>query len=164
VSAGTEARRQETLTVVSPLPGVVLPLSEVPDPVFAQSLVGDGAAVMPDGDAGVLTAVAPIAGRVVKVMPHAYIVQHASGPAVLVHVGIDTVRLLGEGFTVRAAKGDEVSAGDPMVDVDVALLRSRDLSPCCPVVVLDSKQGTVSVSGAGAVVQAGQPLFSLPQG
>jgi glucose-specific phosphotransferase system IIA component len=159
-----EERTQATLTVASPLPGVVLPLSEVPDPVFAQSLVGDGAAVMPDDDAGVLTAVAPIAGRVVKVMPHAYIVQHASGPAVLVHVGIDTVHLKGEGFTVRAAKGDEVSAGYPMVDVDVALLRARNLSPCCPVVVLDSKQGTVSVSGAGTVVQAGQPLFSLPRG
>lgn len=152
------------LTVASPLPGVVLALSGVPDPVFAQALVGDGAAVLPDEDAGVLTAVAPVDGRVVKVMPHAYIVQHASGPAVLVHVGIDTVHLKGEGFTVRAAKGDEVMAGDPMVDVDVAFLRARGLSPCCPVVVLDSKQGTVSVSGAGDSIQAGQPLFSLPQG
>lgn len=154
---------QETLIVASPLPGVVLPLSEVPDPVFAQALVGDGAAVMPDDDAGVLTAVAPVNGRVIKVMPHAYIVQHASGPAVLVHVGIDTVHLKGEGFTVRAAKGDEVTAGDPMVDVDVAFLRTRELSPCCPVVVLDSKQGTVAVSNAGASIQSGQPLFSLPQ-
>ncbi|MFJ6279718.1 PTS sugar transporter subunit IIA [Arthrobacter subterraneus] len=154
----------EALTVASPLPGVVLPLGEVPDPVFAQALVGDGAAVMPDDDAGVLTAVAPVDGRVIKVMPHAYIVQHASGAAVLVHVGIDTVHLKGEGFTVRAAKGDEVSVGDPMVDVDVAFLRSRELSPCCPVVVLDSKPGTVSVNDAGAGVQAGQPLFTLPQG
>lgn len=155
--------QQEELTVASPLPGVVLAMSEVPDPVFSQSLVGDGAAVMPDDDAGVLTAVAPVDGRVVKVMPHAYIVQHASGPAVLVHVGIDTVHLKGEGFTVRAAKGDEVKTGDPMVDVDVALLRERELSPCCPVVVLDSKQGTVSVLDAGARVDSGQPLFTLPR-
>lgn len=154
----------EALTVASPLPGVVLPLGEVPDPVFAQALVGDGAAVMPDDDAGVLTAVAPVDGRVIKVMPHAYIVQHVSGAAVLVHVGIDTVHLKGEGFMVRAAKGDEVSVGDPMVDVDVAFLRGRELSPCCPVVVLDSKPGTVSVNDAGASVQAGQPLFTLPQG
>lgn len=153
-----------SLTIASPLPGVVLPLNEVPDPVFAQSLVGDGAAVLPDDDAGVLTAVAPFDGRVIKVLPHAYIVQHASGPAVLVHVGIDTVHLKGEGFTVRAAKGDEVRAGEAMVDVDVALLRARGLSPCCPVVVLDSKQGTVPGVDGGARVEAGQTLFSLPQG
>ena len=97
-------------------------------------------------------------------MPHAYIVQHVSGPAVLVHVGIDPVHLNGEGFTVRAAKGDEVQAGDPMVDVDVARLRARELSPCCPVVVLDSKPGTVTVSGAGSEVEAGQLLFTLPRG
>ena len=163
MSTGTEEAQQQALTVASPLPGVVMPMSEVPDPVFSQCLVGDGAAVMPSDDAGVLTAVAPVDGRVVKVMPHAYIVQHASGPAVLVHVGIDTVHLKGEGFTVRAAKGDEVKAGDPMVDVDVAFLRSRELSPCCPVVVLDSKQGTVSEIDAGARIDAGQPLFSLPQ-
>lgn len=155
--------QHEALIVASPLPGVVLAMSEVPDPVFSQSLVGDGAAVMPDDDAGVLTAVAPFEGRVIKVMPHAYIVQHASGSAVLVHVGIDTVHLKGEGFTVRAVKGDEVKAGDPMVDVDVAFLRTRELSPCCPVVVLDSKPGTVSVPDAGARIESGQPLFSLPR-
>ncbi|WP_309123770.1 PTS glucose transporter subunit IIA [Arthrobacter sp.] len=163
MSPEVEEGAQGALTVASPLPGVVLALGEVPDPVFAQALVGDGAAVMPEDDAGVLTAVAPVDGRVVKVMPHAYIVQHASGPAVLVHVGIDTVHLKGEGFTVRAAKGDEVRTGDPMVDVDVAFLRGRELSPCCPVVVLDSKQGTVAVGNPGAYVLAGQPLFSLPR-
>ena len=162
MSYGTEEGGKDTLFVASPLPGVVLAMSEVPDPVFSQSLVGDGAAVQPDDDAGVLTAVAPVDGRVIKVMPHAYIVQHASGTAVLVHVGIDTVHLKGEGFTVRAAKGDEVKTGDPMVDVDVALLRGRELSPCCPVVVLDSKVGKVSVGDPVARVGAGLPLFSLP--
>lgn len=164
MNLGTRESTQNTLTVASPLPGIVLPMNEVPDAVFAQCLVGDGAAVMPDDHAGVLTAVAPVDGRVVKVMPHAYIVQHTSGMAVLVHVGIDTVHLKGEGFTVRAAKGDDVRVGDPMVDVDVAFLRARDLSPCCPVVLLDSKPGTVSVSSAGSSVEAGLPLFSLPQG
>ena len=109
----------QAISVASPLPGRLIPLSEVPDPVFAKGLVGGGAAVIPDDDAGVVTAVAPLDGKVVKVMPHAYIVQHASGPAVLVHVGIDTVGLKGEGFTVIAQKGDQVRAGDPMITVDV---------------------------------------------
>ena len=152
----------EALTVASPLPGVVLPLGEVPDPVFAQALVGDGAAVMPDDGAGVLTAVAPVDGRVIKVMPHAYIVQHASGPAVLVHVGIDTVNLKGEGFSVLAQKGDQVRAGDPMITVDVTLVRSKNLSMCSPVVLLDTAADAVETPESGVRVDAGGHLFNLP--
>ena len=159
--AGTEAHAL-AIGVASPLPGRLIPLSEVPDPVFAKGLVGGGAAVIPDDDAGVVTAVAPLDGKVVKVMPHAYIVQHASGPAVLVHVGIDTVGLKGEGFTVIAQKGDQVRAGDPMITVDVTLVRSRNLSMCSPVVVLDTAADAIEAPLAGGRVEAGAHLFDLP--
>jgi PTS system N-acetylglucosamine-specific IIA component len=152
----------EAISVASPLPGRLIALNEVPDPVFAKGLVGGGAAVVPDDDAGVLTAVAPLDGRVIKVMPHAYIVQHASGPAVLVHVGIDTVGLKGEGFTVFAQKGDQVRAGDPMISVDVALIRSKDLSMCSPVVILDSAADSISPPAPGGRVEAGGHLFNIP--
>jgi PTS system glucose-specific IIA component len=150
------------LRVASPLPGRVIALADVPDAVFASALVGDGVAVVPHDDAAVLTAVAPLAGRVVKIMPHAFIVQHESGPAVLVHVGIDTVHLKGEGFTVHAAKGDVVAVGDAMVGVDVPFIRSKGLDPCCPVVVLDTAAGAVTGTAAGASVAAGGLLFTLP--
>jgi PTS system N-acetylglucosamine-specific IIA component len=150
------------ISVASPLSGRLIPLSEVPDPVFAKGLVGGGAAVIPDDDAGVVTAVAPLDGKVVKVMPHAYIVQHASGPAVLVHVGIDTVGLKGEGFTVIAQKGDQVRAGDPMITVDVSFVRSKDLSMCSPVVVLDSAADAIEAPASGGRVDAGAHLFVLP--
>ncbi|MET3206137.1 UNVERIFIED_ORG: PTS system N-acetylglucosamine-specific IIA component [Arthrobacter sp. UYEF13] len=152
----------QIISVASPLPGRLIPLSEVPDPVFAKGLVGGGAAVIPDDDAGVITAVAPLDGKVVKVMPHAYIVQHASGPAVLVHVGIDTVRLKGEGFTVIAQKGDQVRAGDPMITVDVTLVRSKDLSMCSPVVILDSAADAIEAPASGGRVEASARLFDLP--
>ena len=152
----------EAISVASPLPGRLIPLNEVPDPVFAKGLVGGGAAVIPDDDAGVLTAVAPLDGRVIKVMPHAYIVQHASGPAVLVHVGIDTVGLKGEGFTVLAQKGDQVRAGDPMITVDVGLVRSKDLSMCSPVVILDSAPDSIESPASGGRVETGGHLFNLP--
>ena len=142
--------------------GTSLDVQDVPDPVFAEGLVGGGAAVIPDDDAGVITAVAPLDGKVVKVMPHAYIVQHASGPAVLVHVGIDTVRLKGEGFTVIAQKGDQVRAGDPMITVDVTLVRSKDLSMCSPVVILDSAADAIEAPASGWRVEAGARLFDLP--
>lgn len=159
--ASTEAPTQ-VISVVSPLPGRLIPLNEVPDPVFAKGLVGGGAAVVPDDDAGVLTAVAPLDGRVIKVMPHAYIVHHASGPAVLVHVGIDTVGLKGEGFTVLAQKGDQVRAGDPMITVDVTLVRSKDLSMCSPVVILDSAADAIEPPASGGRVEAGGHLFKIP--
>lgn len=150
------------ISVASPLPGRLIPLNEVPDPVFAKGLVGGGAAVVPDDDAGVITAVAPLDGKVIKVMPHAYIVQHASGPAVLVHVGIDTVGLKGEGFSVLAQKGDQVRAGDPMIRVDVAFVRSKSLSMCSPVVILDSAPDAIEPPASGGRVEAGAYLFSLP--
>lgn len=149
------------LLIASPLTGRAVTLADVPDPVFASGMVGDGLAVLPEDDAGILTAVAPLAGTVVKVMPHAFIVQHASGPAVLVHIGIDTVHLKGEGFTVHAAKGDTVEVGDPMVTVDVPLIRSKGLDPCCPVVVLDTKPGVVDASAAGSSVSSGDALFTV---
>ncbi|WLQ07425.1 PTS sugar transporter subunit IIA [Arthrobacter oryzae] len=165
-TAGTgtaEAGGQATpISVASPLPGWLIPLGEVPDPVFAKGLVGGGAAVIPDDDAGVLTAVAPLDGRVIKVMPHAYIVQHASGPAVLVHVGIDTVGLKGEGFSVLAQKGDHVRAGDPMISVDVSFVRSKNLSMCSPVVILDSAPDAIEPPASGGRVEAGGHLFDLP--
>ena len=161
-TADVETAPVGAISVASPLPGRLIPLSEVPDPVFAKGLVGGGAAVIPDDDAGVLTAVAPLDGRVIKVMPHAYIVQHASGPAVLVHVGIDTVGLKGEGFSVLAQKGDQVRAGDPMISVDVTFVRSKNLSMCSPVVVLDSKPDAVELPASGGRVEAGGHLFNLP--
>ncbi|MGK3958236.1 PTS sugar transporter subunit IIA [Arthrobacter sp. R4] len=162
VNTPEAATESPAISVASPLPGRLIPLSEVPDPVFAKGLVGGGAAVIPDDDAGVVTAVAPLDGKVVKVMPHAYIVQHASGPAVLVHVGIDTVGLKGEGFTVIAQKGDQVRAGDPMITVDVALVRSKDLSMCSPVVILDSAADAIEPPATGGRVEAGAHLFDLP--
>ena len=80
----------------------------------------------------------------------------------LVHVGIDTVRLKGEGFTVIAQKGDQVRAGDPMITVDVTLVRSKDLSMCSPVVILDSAADAIEAPASGGRVEAGARLFDLP--
>ena len=151
-----------SVPVLAPLTGTVLELKDVPDPVFAQALVGPGLAIEPPKDAQHITVTAPVAGAVVKVMPHAFVIMHESGNAVLVHVGIDTVNLKGEGFTVSAAKGDQVKAGDPMVECDVAFIRSRNLSPCCPVVVLDAKADQLTdLHPSGASVTSGDVLFGV---
>jgi sugar PTS system EIIA component len=148
--------------VRAPLAGTVVGLAEVPDPVFAEQLVGAGAAVEPADGAGPTAVRAPIAGTVVKAHPHAFIVRHGSGAAVLVHVGIDTVKLDGEGFDRHVAEGAEVSAGDPVVTFDPTAVRARGLSAITPVVVLDSAPDSVPDLATGRAVGAGDPLYAWP--
>ena len=99
------------MQVLAPVSGTSLAVQDMPDPVFAEQMVGPGVAVEPA--AGPTTVVSPIAGKVLKVMPHAFVVM-GDGVGVLVHLGINTVRLEGEGFEVLAEQGSEVAAGDPV--------------------------------------------------
>jgi sugar PTS system EIIA component len=145
------------LTVAAPVAGAVVALSEVPDPVFAGGLVGPGAAVVPDPGAGPV--LAPIAGELVKVKPHAFVVKSAAGLAVLVHLGIDTVKLAGAGFTLLAVTGQQVAAGEPVVRWDPAAVAAQGLDTTCPVVALDAPATVVEVLAAGRVA-AGDPLFT----
>lgn len=146
-----------SLDVVSPLAGRVVPLHEVPDPVFAGQMVGSGAAVEPALEP--FDVVAPVAGKLVKLLPHAFVVVDAGGRGILTHVGIDTVKLKGDGFTLLAAKGDHVEAGSPVMRVDPAPAVAAGYSLVSPVVVLDSKADTASGVVEGEI-KAGDRLFS----
>ena len=148
----------EELRVLAPLPGRVLPLSEVPDPVFAGAMVGPGAAV--DPPRGPVQAVAPVDGRIVKLHPHAFVVVTASGRGVLVHLGIDTVQLQGEGFRLLAAEGDEVTAGTPLVEWDTAAVEAGGRSPVSPVIALDAPPEAIGDTVTTGRVEAGAKLFS----
>jgi PTS system glucose-specific IIA component len=150
------------LVVTAPLPGTVLPIDQVPDPVFAASMVGAGVGIEPGPDAGLVDVVAPVSGRLLKVHPHAFIVLTPDGRGVLVHVGIDTVKLDGAPFTVHATEGDEVAAGDRVVTVDVVAVRAAGMSPVSPVVVMDAAADTMPPVTAGTRVAAGDVLFTWP--
>lgn len=146
--------------ILSPCPGRVIALADVPDPVFAQEIVGPGVAIEPDG--GRTTVVSPIAGKVLKVHPHAFVVL-GGGVGVLVHLGINTVRLDGAGFEVLVEQGSTVAAGDPMITWDPASIPASsdgtEISTVVPVVLMDHK-GAVSSDLVGKPVAAGEPLFS----
>lgn len=146
--------------VLSPCPGRVIAMADVPDPVFAEEMVGPGVAIEPTS--GPTTVVSPIAGKVLKVMPHAFVVM-GDGVGVLVHLGINTVRLEGEGFEVLAEQGSEVAAGDPMITWDPSALPAtaagQDVSPVVPVVLMDAPRGSVSSDAIGDEVAAGDLLF-----
>lgn len=153
-----------TVSVLAPCPGRVVPLSQTPDPVFSQEMMGPGVSIDPDPDPGTgeVTVVSPIAGTVMVVHPHAFVVMGADKVAVLVHLGIDTVRLEGEGFEVLTAKGATVAAGDPMVRWDPAAIAARHgLSTMVPVVAMERPKGTVRDPDPGATAVAGEVLFTV---
>ncbi|MGN8048375.1 PTS sugar transporter subunit IIA [Curtobacterium sp. 22159] len=146
-------------SVRTPFAGPVVSLADVPDPVFAGQLVGAGVAVDPTGVEGAVTAVAPVDGSIVKLHPHAFALQGAAGTDVLVHVGIDTVKLSGEGFELLAAEGDTVAAGDPVVRFTPSVIQAAGYSPICPVVVLGSAPDSVAQDTVGTTVLEGDALF-----
>jgi PTS system glucose-specific IIA component len=145
--------------VLAPCPGRLVALADTPDPVFASEMVGPGVAI--DPDPGEATVVSPIAGRVVKVHPHAFVVLGADGVGVLVHLGINTVRLEGKGFEVLVSQGATVAAGDPMVRWDPATITGDGISTLVPVVAMDQPKGSVPPPAPGAVTATGDLLFTV---
>ncbi|MDH6228006.1 PTS system glucose-specific IIA component [Streptomyces sp. MJP52] len=145
------------LTVTSPLAGRVIALDTVPDPVFAESMVGPGTAVEPTG--GAVAAVAPIDGVLVSLHPHAFVVVSDDGRGVLVHLRIDTVQLNGEGFEPLLRRGDAVRRGDVVVRWDPGAVKSAGRSPVCPVIALEAMADSLTGLTAGGRVVAGDQLF-----
>ncbi len=144
--------------VGSPIDGDVVGLAGVPDPVFAEAMVGPGTAVDPPRRAA--EAVAPVTGKLVKLHPHAFVVVDPAGHGVLVHLGIDTVQLKGEGFTLLAAEGDEVEAGQPLVRWDPAAVEASGRSPVSPVIALDAPPDALTGVLETGTVAVGDRLFS----
>ena len=148
-------------SVLAPIAGRAVPLQDVPDPVFSAGMVGYGAAI--DPRRGVIDAVAPVSGKLLKLMPHAYIVMTPNNVGVLVHLGLDTVALKGEGFTTHVREGDEVTAGQVVITYDVPSVEANGLNPIVPVVVMDEREpGNVAPSDAvisGADIASGASLF-----
>jgi sugar PTS system EIIA component len=147
------------IRVLSPAAGHSLAVSDIPDPVFARGLVGPGVAI--DPRRGPQTSVAPIAGTLAKLHPHAYLVVDDEGHGVLVHLGIDTVHLQGGGFVLKASEGDRVEAGDPIVGWDPEEVERTGHSPVCAVVVLDCDPATVSRRAVDVEVELGDLLFEV---
>jgi len=150
-----------TTQVFAPVGGRAVPLADVPDPVFSAGMVGHGAAVDPPHE--VIEAVAPVSGKLLKLMPHAYIVMTPGNVGVLVHLGLDTVALKGDGFTTHLSQGDDVTAGQVVITYDVASVVAKGLNPIVPVVVMDEREeGNIVAAEAvleGAQILSGAELF-----
>lgn len=146
-------------SVVAPMRGRVVPLEDVQDEVFAERIMGDGVAIAPtDG-----RVVAPVSGRIEKLFPggHGIALETPEGVQVLVHVGLDTVELRGDGFTVHAAEGDDVAAGDLLVTADLEHIVARGKDVTSPVVVISGHPVEVVASGD---LDAGDDLLEVRTG
>ena len=146
--------------LVSPVTGDVVDLEQVPDEAFASKAVGDGVAVKPTDK----TVVSPAAGTIVKIFNtnHAFCLETEKGAEIVVHMGIDTVALNGQGFTRLVEEGAEVVAGQPILEMDLDFLNANARSMISPVVCsnIDDFSGLV-IQAKGQVVAGQTPLYEI---
>ncbi|RPE03721.1 PTS N-acetyl glucosamine transporter subunit IIABC [Candidatus Pantoea deserta] len=144
-------------TLVAPVSGEIVALESVPDEAFASGAVGDGLAIKPTGK----TVVAPADGTVVKIFDtnHAFCLETRDGVEVVVHMGLDTVALGGKGFTRQVEEGATVTAGQPVLEMDLDFLNASARSMISPVVVSNSEDfAGLALLASGSVV-AGETLL-----
>ncbi|MEA3319636.1 MAG: glucose-specific PTS transporter subunit IIBC [Bacillota bacterium] len=147
----------EKFEVVMPMTGKLLPISEVPDKIFSQKMMGDGFAIEPTEG----KVVSPVAGKIVNLFPtkHAIGIETADGREVLVHVGIDTVNLKGKGFESLVEQGDTVEQGQALLNVDLRIVSEEATSIITPIIftnlaageAVEIKNGNVRVGEKGRV-------------
>jgi len=120
------------IEIIAPVDGTMVALDKVPDDVFAQKMMGDGFAIKPSSN----SFGAPIGGELVTVFEtgHAYGIRNKAGIELLMHIGLDTVELDGEGFDIKAKQGEKVQAGDELVKVDLAGISKKVPSTVTPLV------------------------------
>lgn len=146
------------LQVYAPLTGKLVAIEEVPDPVFGEKMMGEGAAIIPtDGKV-----VAPVNGEIISVAPtkHAIGIKADDGSEILLHIGLETVALKGEGFTVHVSEGDKVSVGDHLLDVDLNYIKEHAKDIITPIVFTDSgNSGKSYTKGQVEACKAGETII-----
>lgn len=129
--------RNKDIKIVAHIDGEVIDLLQVPDPVFAEKMLGDGVAIKPKGG----KIVSPIKGRVIHIFPtkHAIGIESENGIEILIHIGLDTVKLKGKGFTKLIEEGDKIEVGTPLMDVDWGYVKSQGMCTDTPIIITDAK-------------------------
>ena len=150
--------KAKKVVVVSPADGDVVDLEKVPDEVFSQKLAGEGIAIFPRSN----TFVAPVSGVVTKIFStnHAFSIQTESGLEVLVHIGLDTVELNGQGFERLVEEGTKVSVGKPIINADLEFIESRGKEIITPIVLNADKELTFNSDNV-RIVREGENLIEV---
>ena len=142
------------VSVVAPIDGQVVPLEQVPDQVFSSRVLGDGVAIIPN-DTSIMTVLAPMDGECESATDayNAFVIRGENGIEILVHVGLEAIVMEGRGFHVL--KSGSVKAGEPVLDVDVALLVENNINPIT-MIVINTKGNYRSTENVDITVAAGK--------
>ena len=145
--------------IIAPVSGVVIPLSELSDPTFAQGILGKGVAIRPDEG----RVIAPADGTVELVMEtgHAVSMTTEDGVELLIHIGLDTVRLCGKHYRVCCESGSWVTRGQTLVEFDPEAIRADGCDPITPVLVCNAGEYAAIRMAPEGGIHAGEPLFLL---
>lgn len=145
--------------IVSPIKGSVLPLSEAKDEAFALETMGKGIVIEPEEG----KVYAPVDGTVTTLFPtlHAIGITGDSGVEVLIHIGIDTVQLEGEGFTAHIKQGDTVAKGDLLIEFDIDLIREKGYSTQTPVIITNSNDLLDIIETTNSTVVSNEELITV---
>lgn len=129
---------EKTINLVAPLTGKVVPLNEVPDQVFSEKMMGDGVAIVPSNHA----VYSPIDGEVVTVFQtkHAITLRSNEGVEILIHMGLDTVNLKGEGFEIKVSDGEKISKGKLLANFEINKIKESGYEVITPIIVLNGDQ------------------------
>jgi len=141
---GKKRSNIEVIEIGSPIKGRAIPLESVPDEAFSSKAMGEGIAIEPSE--GKVTA--PFAGKVLHVMgksKHAIILEHPSGVQMLIHVGLNTVSLKGQGFTAYVQSGDMVQAGQLMLEFDISTIKEAGYLEISPIIIPDGQDNVQQV-------------------
>lgn len=124
--------------IVAPVTGKLIKLEDVPDPVFSQRMMGDGLAIEPTEG----KVVSPVDGEIIQVFPtkHAVGIIGKSGVEILIHIGLETVSMNGEGFETYVKQGDKVKIGQELVSFDLKLIEEKAASTITPMIITNGEK------------------------
>ncbi|SER48796.1 PTS system IIA component, Glc family [Gracilibacillus ureilyticus] len=150
-------KKDTNADLVSPLTGKVVPLEEVPDQVFSQKMMGEGIAVDPTSN----LVVSPVDGEVVDVFKtkHAISLRADNGAEILVHMGLETVELNGEGFEIKVNNGDKVKKGDNLADFDVESVKAKGYKTITPIILMNGEDYNLTNISFAEEVKAGSEIL-----
>lgn len=130
-------KSKEQASIYAPMNGKIVPLEEVPDPVFSEKMMGEGVAMIPSEG----KVVSPVAGKIVQIpdSKHAIGIEANDGTEILIHIGLETVALKGEGFTPKVNTGDPVSVGELLMEFDLEYIQEHAKDIITPIVITNSQ-------------------------
>ena len=136
-------KKNDNKKLVAYAKGKFIPITDVPDPIFSEKMMGDGVAILVKGD----TIYAPCDGTIILVANtlHAVGISSATGVEILIHIGFDTVNLNGKGFTKLINQGDKVKKGTPLIKIDRKIMEEEKIDLTTPMVVTNSADYNISI-------------------